>query len=64
MLLLVEHWYNMSLELRVKEKLPRYPEEMFFASQGIPVKTIEFLPHHASPGLITYQRFSFTRWIE
>ena len=46
----------MSLELRVKEKLPRYPEDVFFDSQGIPVKTIEFLSHHASPGLSSYQR--------
>ena len=30
--------HNMSLELRVKEKLPRYPEEMFFDSSGIPLK--------------------------
>ena len=28
----------MSLELRVKEKLLRYPEEVFFDSQGIPAK--------------------------
>ena len=55
---------KISLELRVKEKLPRYPEDVFFDSQGIPVKTIEFLSHHASSGLSTYQRYSFTRWIE
>ena len=29
--------HKMSLELRVKEKLLRYPEEMFFDSQGIPI---------------------------
>jgi hypothetical protein len=29
---------NISLELRVKEKLLPYPEEMFFDSQGIPAK--------------------------
>jgi hypothetical protein len=26
------NWHNISLELRVKEKLLRYPEEVFFAS--------------------------------
>ena len=26
------NWHNMSLELRVKEKLLRYPEEVFFAA--------------------------------
>jgi hypothetical protein len=31
-------WHNISLELRVKEKLLPYPEEMFFDSQGIPAK--------------------------
>jgi hypothetical protein len=28
----VNEGYNISLELRVKEKLLRYPEEVFFAS--------------------------------
>jgi len=31
-------YHNISLELRVKEKLLRYPEEIFFDSQGIPAK--------------------------
>ena len=31
---------KMSLELRVKEKLLRYPEEVFFDSQGISVKLL------------------------
>jgi len=30
--------HKMSLELRVKEKLLRYPEDMFIDSQGIPAK--------------------------
>ena len=30
--------HKISLELRVKEKLLHYPEEMFFDSQGIPLK--------------------------
>ena len=34
----------MSLELRVKEKLLRYPEEVFFDSQGIPEKLLSSYP--------------------
>jgi hypothetical protein len=30
--------HNISLELRVKKRLLRYPEDIFFNSQGIPVK--------------------------
>jgi hypothetical protein len=30
--------HNISLELRVKKRLLRYPEDVFFDSQGIPVK--------------------------
>ena len=37
-------WYNISLELRVKEKLLRYPEELFFDSQGIPAKLLSSYP--------------------
>ena len=32
--------HKMSLELRVKEKLLRYPEEVFCDSQGIPEKLL------------------------
>ena len=32
--------HNISLELRVKEKLLLYPEEMFLDSQGIPAKLL------------------------
>ena len=35
---------NISLELRVKEKLLRYPEEVFFDSQGIPAKLLSSYP--------------------
>jgi len=36
--------YKISLELRVKEKLLRYPEEVFFDSQGIPAKRLSSYP--------------------
>jgi hypothetical protein len=34
----------MSLELRVKERLLLYPEEVFFDSQGIPAQLLSSYP--------------------
>ena len=44
--------HKISLELRVKTKYFCYPEKMFFDTLGYPCSTIEFLPYHASPGLV------------
>jgi len=44
--------HNISLELRVKTKYSCYPEKMFFDTLGYPCSTVEFLPYHASPGLV------------